>query len=156
MLAAVNQGIDIGKLFNQLITNDVFWVFVISSVLIPVVNAALTRTNTSPAFKSVLTLVLAGLVAVGAWITNTGGVVHNWKAAIGVFVTAMLGAGGIHAAVTKGVISDAISNVVPINIGPKMTPERAAKKHSHGTPPTEPVPTDPTMPGGADAGTKAA
>lgn len=138
VLAQGSQGLNIGELIDSLIRNDAFWIFVLSSVLIPLVNAALTRVSTTPIFKSGLTMILAGLVAVGSWIANVGGVVDNWKAAVGVFITAVLGAGGIHAAVTKGAVSDAISNAVPINLGPKMTPEKAIKKH--GSPNTMPVP----------------
>ena len=125
---------NVGELMDSMIKNDAFWIFVISSVLIPLLNAAVTRPSTPPWFKSLVSMVIAGAVALVAWITDVGGLVDNWKAALGVFVTALIGAGGVHAAVTKGAIADTISNAVPINIGPKMTPEKAHAKHSGGYP----------------------
>lgn len=134
----VQNGQSIGELLDKLVRNDAFWVFVLSSVLIPLINAALTRPQTSGLFKSGLTAVLAGISAVVAWITDAGGFVDNWRAALGIFVAAVLGAGGIHAAVVKGDVADSLGNGIPINIGPVMTPEKAMAKH--GSASTIPVP----------------
>lgn len=128
---------------RDLLKNPVFMATLLTAWVIPFLNGALTRPTTPGWFKSALTFALAGAAAVVMWLNNLGGVVNDWKPALGVFITAVLGAGGVHAAIVKGPVADRLGNVIPINLGPKpMTPEKAVLVHSHGTDLTEPVPAD--------------
>lgn len=128
MLAeVVTQGQSIGELMDSMIRNDAFWLFVISSVLIPFVNAAITHVAAHDGVKAMVTAVLAGLTALVAWITDVGGVVDNWRAALGVFIMACLGAGGINAAIVRGKVRNDIATAIPLKLGkPKYFPQPEA------------------------------
>ncbi len=138
-LAVVEQHLDYGALVAGLLKNPLVWVTLLTSFAIPFLNAAITHVSTVPLFKSLVTGVLAGATALAAWLTNLGGDV-DWKVALGVFVAAAAGAGGVNAAIAKGPIADKLSRAIPINVGPKLTPEKADAKHSNGAGLTEPVP----------------
>jgi hypothetical protein len=125
----------------DLASNPLVYVTVISMFIIPFLNAAVTRPTTPDWVKNLITFTLAGALAVVAWLNNLGGAGIDWHAALVVFITAAAGAGGINAALVKGAIATRLSNAVPINLGPKpLTPERARRLHSAGTPETETPP----------------
>jgi hypothetical protein len=132
----------IADIVKHALTNPAVWATVIAGIVIPLLNAALTHTSTVPFFNTVLTALMAGAFAVAAWIANLGDVVVDWKQALLVFVGALVAAGGVRNTILKGDIENTVSRVVPIDLGPKMTPEKAAAKHG-GAPA---VPAPPPMP----------
>jgi hypothetical protein len=115
---------NLDQVLHDLLHNSVFWVTLLVTFVIPFLNAALTHVAAHDGVKSVITLVLAGVYALVAWLTNLGGVVDDWSLALGVFITAVLGAGGINAAIVRGKVRNDIAAAVPIKLGkPKYYPQ---------------------------------
>lgn len=141
----------LGDIFLAAAKNPAVWITVLTFLAIPLLNAALTGVATHPAFKTALSAVLAGVYALVAWLTNLGDVVVDWKAALGVFFVALAGAGGLRNTVLKGNVEDALRTKVPVELGPTMTPEKAAAAHSNGQDLTVPVPPQLAPPAATDA-----
>jgi len=107
------------------ITNPITLVILITVVAVPLLNAALTSQATHPLFRTALTAVLTGAMAVGAWASNLGNVVVDWKAAVMVFFTAIGAMGGLRNTLLKGPIEDAFQKL-PIALGPKVVSSSGA------------------------------
>jgi hypothetical protein len=128
------------ELMLKLLKNPLVWVTALTSVVIPFLTAAVTRPTTPDKVKTFVSLVLAGVYGLVAWLGALNGNV-DWKTALVVFVAAAAGAGGLNAAWVSGQIATWLGVRVPINVGPKpITPEKAAELHSNHSPLTIPVP----------------
>lgn len=128
------------KLLLALLKNPLVWVTALTSTVIPFLTAAVTRPSTPGKIKTFVSLVLAGVYGLVAWLGALNGNV-DWKVALVVFVGAAAGAGGLNAAWVSGQIATWLGLKVPINVGPKpLTPEKAAELHSNESGLTIPVP----------------
>ena len=70
------------------------YVTAIIAVLTPIVNAIATKPTASPTVKSIVSIILAGLGAVGAKLAGVSGVTSGWEI-LGVFAAASVAAGGL-------------------------------------------------------------
>lgn len=112
-------------------TNPVVWITLLTAAAIPLLNALLTKVNTHPGMKALVAGVLAGVYALIAWLTSLGHVVVDWKPALGIFLVALIGAGGFGKALWAGPVVDWIHSWSDkaVGVGPVMTPEKALRKH---------------------------
>lgn len=138
----------LADLLTSAVGNPAVWLTAITAVLIPLLNTLLTHVSTIPFFKGLVTVVLTAVYALVAWLTSLGDVVVDWKAALGVFFGALVTAFAAWAGLWKGTAVASKLATVPIGIGPKMTPEKAAAKHSNGQDLTVPVPAELAPPQG--------
>lgn len=70
-----------------------------AGVLIPLAVALLAKVQAAPVVKSLISVVLAGLTAGGAAITDVGRIGDDWKQVVGATLVALVGAGASLAAV---------------------------------------------------------
>lgn len=89
-------------------TTDVVLVVLIAGLLVPVLNALLTKATASPALKSIVATLLAGIAAVIARITEAGDVT-TLKELVVVFGLTLATAGGLRLAATSH-LENAVGN----------------------------------------------
>lgn len=76
-------------------------VALIGGTVLPFVVALLTKAHASKLVKSLMAVIAAGLVALGTYLTNTGGST-TWRGALSVFVITIIVAAGTRVTVTGG------------------------------------------------------
>lgn len=82
--------------------------------VLPLAVALLTKLRASGLVKSIVALVCAGLLALGTYLTDTGGAT-TWEGAVSVFAIAIVVAGATRYAVTGG-LDDRLARATP-NVG---------------------------------------
>lgn len=121
-------------------TNPAVWITLLTAAVVPLLNALVTRAETHPLVKTIVAAVLAAIYAVVAYLVSLGHAVVDWKAALGIFMITLIGAGGFGKAIWAGPVVDWIHKMTdPHGIGIKaglITPEKAAALHANGEPPT--------------------
>lgn len=87
-----------------------------AGVLIPLVVAVLTKAGGSPVVKSVVSVVLAGLTAVGAHLADVKGL-GDWKGVLVAGIAASVAAGGALASVWAKTAIAWIESKIPGGLG---------------------------------------
>lgn len=152
LVVIVGASTGIAKILREALTNPAVWITGLTALVIPLLNAVLTKVETHPGFKAALAAALAGVFALVAWLTSLGNVVVDWKQALGVFFIALIGAGGLGKSVLAGPLVDWIHRLTDpdpmtgkkgVGIGPVTSPAKAFALHdNHGGAPMVPVPPD--------------
>lgn len=119
-------------------------VITVGGFVIPLLNALLTRLGSAGWVKTVVSIILAVATAAVAWAGDLTAV-HDWQHFAVIALGAGLAAGGFKKAWLDDVESWLRAMTGGFGVGAKMTPEKAAAKHSHGTDLTVPVPEFPAQ-----------
>jgi uncharacterized membrane protein YfcA len=90
---------------------------IILSVVIPPLNALLTRPDASAAVKGLLSVALAFLGALAAYLVDVTGV-PDWSHVLGLAFAAVIGAAGFRTVVDPGIEEAVARNTAGVGIGP--------------------------------------
>ena len=86
------------------ITAPATWIPIVAGVIIPFFVALLAKADASPNVKSVLAVLSAALVALGAYLADVSHA-QSWKGAASIFVLALITAGASRVTLTEHVVA---------------------------------------------------